>query len=269
MKTSFSLRTFIFLALFIHLNAHATWQKVNLPNLFMRPCEGKDCSHTNKKQGGVYSTQIPEAPTKWFPPEKDCPQKDAFGKNIYRRTSTRWRSDLLLKAKGISFKGLFYNSTLGSSKNEFSVFYHEDKCYNGSGEYGWIFRENEKQGHFYLCGNCNFKDKPPFKRPQQIWHTWPGNLKCVSGDCERVLAALKNPATYRYWNATLLNDGDFKIQFVDPSNWASLECVLKSPTNFPKWKNKGGYITVVAHKGAEEISKAAPFMHVDEVKVWR
>ncbi len=243
----------------------AEWNPISLPNLFMEPCIDKPCGNRGTH---VYSLQFPTAPLKWFPPEADCPKKDAMGKDIYRMTSTRWRSNYIEKVNGLSFKGLIYKGKESdTNKNEFAVFFHEEKCYNGGAEYGWVIYENNKQAYFYLCGDCNIKDKPPFWRPQQTWYTWPGDLDCIAGDCAGVLEKLKNPAVYRYSNIDILANGDFALSLINPVDWSKHECIIKKPGLFPNLRGKGGYITINAQKGAETTVRPAPFMHIDEVKV--
>lgn len=257
MKKVYALLVF---CLSITLSCIGEWDPISLPNSYIVPCDMPPCGNRGTH---VYSLQFPTDRQMWFTPEPDCPRFNAYGKEIYRMTSAKWRSHYIDNVQGISFKGLIYKpKTSNTNKNEFAIFFHEEKCYNGGGEYGWVIYENEIPAYFYLCGDCNIKEPP-----LQTWYTWPGNLQCINGDCNGVVEALKNPAVYRYWNISALPDGNFSIELVNPVDWSTRHCVIKKPHDFPNLFKKGGYVTINAQKGAETTVYPAPYMHIDEVKV--
>ncbi len=236
------------------------WASISLPHAYIYPCKDKPCGNRGT---GVYSVAFPTEAKKWFE-EPDCPQPSGESP-AYRMTSKRWISNLLHNVRGLSFKGLVYKNNLGKRGNEFAIFFHEERCYNGGGEYGWVFPENTPWALFYLCANCNLKD--------QNWCIWPdvlGEGECkAKGDCEAVKKALKNPAKYRYWNVKVLPNGEFLIELVDPVTWDYKSCTIEKPKWFPNLYDAQGYVTINAQKGAEETVSPTPYLHVDDVKVWK
>lgn len=231
----------------------ADWNSVNLPHNYTYPCLQPPCGNRGTH---VYSTQFPTAPKQWFK-EPDCP-------GVHRMTSTRWISDRLENIRGISFKGLVYKNKLGKRENEFAVFYHQKRCYDGGPEYGFVFPENMSNALFYICGDCNLKD--------QRWCQWPGDPKdkgtCKTlDDCSAVAKLLQNPAKYRYWNIKVTPEGNFLIELIDPTSWQYKSCTIKKPKWLPNTFAKEGYITINAQKGAEETASPAGYIHIDEVKI--
>ncbi len=235
--------------------ANGSWNQISLPHTYIYPCKNPPCGNLSTH---VYSTRFPTEGKSWFP-EPDCSGE-------YRMTSKRWISDKLYNVKGISFKGLVYKNVLGKRENEFALFFHEKRCYNGGGEYGWVFPENSYTGFFYLCGDCN--------QPTQKWCQWPGDPNSEStckamGDCFKVEEALKNPAIYRYWNIKVLENGNFLIELLDPVTYDYMSCTIQKPDWLANMCGRKGYITVNAQKGAETTVNPPPYMHVDEVKIWQ
>lgn len=224
------------------------WYKIYLPNAYIYPCVQPPCGNIGTN---VYSTEFPTAPKQWYF-EQDC--------NEYRMTSTRWVSDYLNEVSGISFKGLIYKQVLGKRENEFAIFFHERRCYGGGAEYGFVFPENSLQGFFYLCGNCNLEN--------QNWCQWPGDCK-ATGNCINVQKALENPTNYQYWNIKVLEEGNFLIEIVDPVTWQYRSCKILKPDWFPNLYKASGYVTVNAQKGTDPTIQPPPYMHVDEVKIWK
>ena len=207
---------------------------------------------------------MPATPVKWYKAPECYNEKE--NKVSERATSAQFTSDNIKNISGLSFKGLASKEKLGSRKNAFAIFFHENQCYHGGGEYGWLFPDSRKEGAFYLCANCNLGTG-------QKWCTWPniGEGTCVArGDgCSKLQKLLENPATYRYWNIKLSPQGSFNLQLVDPSNWKTESCEIEKPTWFPNLYDKPGFITANAQKRAEVNVTPSPIFHVDEVKVWR
>jgi hypothetical protein len=235
------------------IHADGNWNQIQLPNTYIYPCKYPLCGNFGTN---IYSTRFPTEPKEWFK-EPDCPGK-------YRMTSNRWVSDRHSNVKGISFKGLIYKDTLGKRENEFAFFFHEERCYDGGGEYGWVFPENSHEGFFYLCGDCN--------KQNQKWCQWPGNpnegaCKAIGGDCRRVEEALRNPAIYRYWNIKVQKDGNFLIQLLNPVTWEHISCTIQKPDWLANMYKRAGYVTINAQKGAETTAHPPPYMHIDDVKI--
>lgn len=235
-----------------------SWNQVALSKMYNYPSN----MGTN-----VYSTQFPNTPLKWFE-EKDCPGTKR-GEGTWRSTSIRWISDKITRVKGFSFKGLVYKQALGSRENEYAMFFHQERCYVGGGEYGWVFPEDTIEGFFYLCENCNLKDEKLKKEQQQKWFQWPGNPAEVSGDADYIKKALKNPAVYRYWNIKVTPEGNYILEVVDPVSWELHACTIKNPEGFPNLYNAQGYITINAKKETNLTAQPPAYMHVDEVKLWQ
>ena len=222
------------------------WSAVKLDKKYQHPAD---------LTANTYSMQFPTTPPSWYP-EKDCYNWD-------RATSMRWiNGEPLEQVAGFSFKGLVYTPGWGSDKNEFAIFFHEKRCYDGGGEYGWVFRENSHKSLFYLCADCNIANK-------QKWFQWPGDYAQVTGDVEQVKNALENSAQYRYWNIKLTPEGDFIIELIDPVSWQTYRCTIKRPDWFPNLYKKEGHITINAQKFEEKRVEPSSYMHVDEVKIWR
>jgi hypothetical protein len=254
-----AMRTVCFFLLFPAF-LHAEWTTVGLPHSHVYPPE------ENKKvetQVETYSLRIPTSPVKWYA-ESEC--FNALEKKpAERTTSKRFTSDKIKDVSGLSFKGLVYKSKLGSRKNEFAVFFHENACYHGQAEYGWVFPESRKEGVFYLCANCNLG-------PEQKWCTWPdigeGSCPVRGAGCAKLRELLENPTAYRYWNIKVSRSGTFLVELVDPVSWKVESCELEKPDWFPNLYNKAGYITVNAQKKADVALNQSPVLHVDEVKIW-
>lgn len=233
-----------------------TWVQIALPHTYIYPCAQSPCGNLETY---TYSTRFPTAPKHWFL-ENDCP-------GVYRVTSTRWVSNPLSDIKGISFKGLIYKDKLGDRSNEFAVFFHEKKCYDGGAEYGWVFPENSKRAFFYCSIQSNLTD--------QQWAQWTGDysgessIKSLDGKCSAVEEAFGNPAKYHYWNIKITPNGNFLLEIVDPVTWDYRSCILKKPDWFPNLHGKDGYITINAQKGADTTIEPPAYMHIDEVKIWR
>lgn len=227
------------------------WKDINLPHQFTVP--------TKNFNQNVYSTQLPTGPLVWVN-TKEC--------NTFQSTNIHWKSDLVSGIKGISFKGLVFKQpeliNQGDPLNSFAVFFHEHKCYTSGSEYGWVFYESDlPKAKFYVCYNCNITG-------MQKWASWPGtnDFDVLSGDVIAVENALQNSAVYRYWNIKLTSEGNFNIQLVDPSNYNKISVILKKPSWLPDLYNVSGYVTITATKEAEKTLQPAPFMHVDDVKIW-
>lgn len=247
------IKLFLLFAIYsIHIVLHSmeqnvskpvNWNKINLPQSYVYPQD------LRKK---VYSTQFPTTKKAWFE-EADCKQ--------YRSTSIRWVSNHLNNISGLSFKGLVYKNVLGKRENEFAVFYHKERCYEGGPEYGWVFPENSFSGLFYICHNCNLNN--------QKWCQWPGDCKASGNGCAAVEEALKNPAKYRYWNIKVTTHGNFLIELVDPVTFDIHSCKIQKPDWLPNLYKSNGYVTINAKKEAETTVKPPPYIHVDEVKIWQ
>lgn len=235
------------------------WDLLPLPYAHFYPCENPPCGN---RESGIYSLQFPTGEKKWFL-EPFCTSPK--GDDAYRMTSKRFMSNHTDNISGLSFKGLLYKSQLGSRANEFAIFFHEDACYNGGAEYGWVFPENSLHAYFYLCADCNLGAK-------QRWCTWPdmGEGVCMAaGDCSAVRALLEKPATYRYWNIKVTKDGDFLIELLDPVTWDYSSCLIKKPDWFPNLYRVQGYVTINAQRGHNVRIQPPATLHVDEVKIWR
>ncbi len=182
-----------------------------------------------------------------------------------RSTGQKFASDQLDNVSGLSFKGAFRSSGAGSRRNAFGIFFHEQKCYHGGGEYGWVFPESRKEGVFYLCSDCNLTGK-------QRWCTWPdiGEGKCpATGDCFKLKTLLDKPGLAPYWNIKVTKVGGFEVEVVDPVTWKKLSCNIDKPAWLPNLYKKKGYLTINAQKREEGDKDGEVAFRVDEVKVWK
>lgn len=229
----------IFGMIFIN-NAYAEyWKPIDLPTSYFYPCTNPPCGN---RETNVYSMQFPTAKQAWFA-EPDC------GPNVQRSTSSRWVSNQLNNILGLQFKGLVYKykgttsryHTPAHAHNEFAVFFHEKKCYDGGPEYGWVFREDNDEAKFYICGDCNLNN--------QKWCDWPdGDCKVISGDEQGVKEAFKKPSTYKYWSIKVTPEGNFMLEVLDPNTWNSKSCLIQKPDWLPNMYNRTGYITINGQK---------------------
>jgi hypothetical protein len=280
----FSIATIIlsFVVLYGMEEADKNWTSIDLPHNYMYPCENPPCG---TQKTNVYATKFPTSEQKWYATYKEegCP-------NLYRTTSTRWISDKHAGINGISFKGFVErNYTTKSMANQFAPYFHEEKCYNGGDEYGWVFPENipagKPQALFYLCGNCNIlpeelkkKNLPPeeIEKQKEKWCNWPdpthtGSCKTIGGNCAAVEEALKHPETYRYWNIKVIKGGNFLIELVDLDSYKTLSCIIERPSWLKNLSSADGFITINAQKKVtvERPQDADWHMYIDEVKVWK
>lgn len=229
------------------------WNQINLPNQYIVPPQNFDPN--------VYSTQFPTGPLVWIK-TSEC--------NTYQPTSIHWKSNLLTGVKGISFKGLVFKlpelKNQGDPLNSFAVFFHDHECYIDGSEYGWVFYESDlPQAKFYLCHQCNISG-------MQTWAVWPDDaseFEVLDGDADAVISALQDSGIYRYWNIQVTTAGNFVLQLVNPSNYASVSVTLQKPTWLPNLYNLSGYTTITAKKEAQTNVTPAPIMHIDDVKIWQ
>ncbi len=256
------------------------WTAITLPYNYTYPSQ----TPFSLTKTSHYSVSFPVTKQQWYATAKEegCPN------NPYRTTSNRWLSDKHDKISGISFKGLIKkNYATNSMANQFAYYFHEDKCYNGGDEYGWVFPEkvpaDKPQGLFYLCGNCNIlpeelkkKELPPheIEKQKEKWCNWPdptntGRCKTIDGDCAAVEEALKHPEISRYWNITVRPDSNFLIELIDPKSYKSLQCIIEKPQWIKNLYEKNGYITLNAQKkdDPEKPKNSSWDMVVDEVKI--
>lgn len=230
-----------------------TWDRIHLPHEYVVP--------RAVLSRNVYSTQLPGTPLVWVK-STEC--------GNFQPTSIHWKSDLIANSKGISFKGLVFKQPefrdQGNPLNSFAVFFHENQCYVDGSEYGWNFKESKlPRAEFYVCSNCNISG-------DQKWASWPGSpsaLKVLEGDPTAVELALEDSAIYRYWNIKLTTEGNFYIELVNPSTYDKVWVTLQKPSWFPNLYNSPGFVTITAKRQAEEILSPAPYMHIDDVKVWQ
>jgi|GEM_PF-6326396 len=236
-----------------------SWNLIDLPNKYIRP-DSNTLTINNK----AYRLDFPATPLQWFEDEKECAKEQGSVGQYNKTNQTRLRSNYISSLSGFSFKGrVNRNPAGGSRKNEFAIFFHQNKCYNGGPEYGFVFFEDMQSGLFYVCGDCNTS--------KQQWWDWPGTNKGnvnVTGEHAYVANALENPSQYRYWNIKILENGDFLIEVVDPSSYETHTATIKKPDWLPNLYQVGGYITLNAKKEAD--SKATPgYIQADEIKVWQ
>lgn len=271
----FTLMRFLILLLSLMLAASFpafaadAWKDISLPHFYQYPkCETNKCPQ-------AYSAQIP---TEKLSVGKIFPYYEPSCKT-FRSPSTRWVSDELPNIAGISFEGLIHKSRLGSKDNEFATFFHQVRCYgndedhlNGGMEYGFVFREDLKNGLFYLCGKCNSLKPPP---DNQKWCQFPGNCKTVpnlNDDCAAVSKDLDYPSTHRYWNIKILPpNGNFLIELIDPATSISHTCTIQRPDWAPNLSNPTeatGYLTITAKKQSlPEETDPIPYMQFDQVRI--
>lgn len=209
-----------------------TWNGIDLPNLFTYPPKIYGTE--------VYSMKFPDDPVNWYP-------ETCNGVAHSRPTSIRWVSSMQTSVKGIAFKGLVYPYVLGTTSNQFAVFFHENYCYDGHNEYGYVFWNNTVAPIFYVCSNCNNIGG------NQEWY--------------QVNFAGTDERQYKYWEIEVNTDGSFTLIAVDPISWASVTQNVPRPSWLPNLYNDGGYVTVTALKIYDETLSPEPYMHVDEVKV--
>lgn len=220
------------------------WQEIKLPTKYSYP------QAENKDKPGIYATEFPTTPLAWF---LDPESKE------YRSTSVYWISDKLDKISGISFKGFIRKENLGARENEFAVFFHEKRLYDGGPEYGFVFPENSHQGFFYILTDANLKN--------QHWAQWPGDLK-PENENQGILQAIGNLSEEKYWNIKIEKNGDFLIEIVDPKTWKIESLTIKKPDFFPNLHEKSGYITICAQKRKDPTVHPTPFLSIDQVKTW-
>lgn len=245
---------FFLSCLYYTQNVLTEWTNINLPHFYSYPAEN---SYQYLPENKIYSISFPTKPKDWFL-EPNCSK--LLNKDVYRTTSTRYISNAIDNISGISFKGLVYKQNLGTRPNEFAFFYHQNECYDGGPEYGWVWPESDKRAYFYLCGNCNLKN--------QHWCQWPGDCKAI-GNCDAIAKALENPAKYQYWNIKVLENGNFLIELVDPVTWQYVSCQIQKPDWLPNLYKAKGYISINAQKLADQTVQPTPVMHIDEVKIWQ
>jgi hypothetical protein len=234
----------------------AEWNPIHLPHQYI-------VSAQENFFDNIYSAQIPAVPLTWELTE-EC--------HTYQSPSIHWKSNLFPDVKGLSFKGLVFKipelKGQGDRLNSFAVFFHNRECYKDGAEYGWVFHEDTlPKGAFYVCEKCNLDG--------QKWAAWPlekgqtSSFEVLEGDAVAVENALQNSGVYRYWNIQINENGDFKLELVDPATYKKVSVTLKKPSWLSNCYNLSGYITVVAKKLGEITLSTPPLMHVDYVKLWQ
>jgi hypothetical protein len=263
---NFSRITLIIFVTLVSFNLNAgdstpAYTKIDLPDYRKTPCPNPDsqgkCSYNASGFQGTFPYGYFDPITGWG---KDTKCKTPDGNPTYRMHGTYFRSDLLPPMHGFSFTGVINKNTdpskKGDVRNEFSVFFHVDQCFNGNNEFGIVFQDNRVEGRFYLCKDCNIKKEygqgKEGEEDLQKWFEWPDDSGWVDGpECQAVYDAMKQPGKYQTWNIEVLHDNRFQITMIDGHNSNDHHsCILPKPDWTPEIYGSVGYMSVNAKKGS-------------------
>lgn len=314
---SFSISLSILVLFFtssVVIGMQGEWSQIKLPNVFIVPetnkldVDGRALSvrkgvHEYRTDAQSYRLSMPASSSypnglQWFADTKSCREKLGTVGKYPKAQQTVLRSDHINSISGLSFKGRLVNPDVarGSEKNHYAIFFHEDECYKGGIEYGFVFYEDMESALFYICENCNLIEESYLKEEKQIWWNWPNilerkkNGKSIAvtdlaldygwvrdslANREALVKALGNPSRDCYWNIIIQPDDSFLIEVIDANNMGApvASCKIAKPS-FVKAKlyKAPGYITLNVKRDknlAEEkkLDAETGYIQVDEVRI--
>lgn len=283
-KKIVSLLSLLVVGITFGMEKQQEWRQIRLPNVFRVPetnvleldgklVESRKNQYEFKTDALKYKLTMPASANfpdglQWFGDEKKCREKLGTTGTYPKSQQTVLRSDYIKSISGFSFRGrLIHDTTNGSRYNHYAIFFHQQECYDGGPEYGFVFFEDMNEALFYVCGNCN--------QTAQKWWDWPGkNLRNqnVKDSSNKVALALKNPDQYREWKIIVTQDGNFLIELSNPETDEKVSCTIKKPSWLENLYEAPGYITLNVKRDKNNVKDTRPdatpgYLEVDTVKI--